>query len=359
MADGSAAADSERSTRDPALIARAALAGMSRCGVAPDPRNYAVWYAHCSKRRPDLSHAIERLTASGQKLTPAQNDDLYIRFLAGAPDAAELEAASDRLNATLQQVLGTIDDSRTATRDYGRTLATCSDRLEDGDSAGLRAAVARLATETRVMSERARALEEQLTVSRNEVQELRENLVNVQREALTDGLTEIANRKSFEMRLRHAMAAAMENGDQLSLLLLDIDKFKNFNDRYGHAVGDQVLRLVARSLTECVKGRDTAARYGGEEFAIILPNTNLAGAVSVAEEIRRLIMRRRIVRVSGGDVLGTITLSTGAATYRPGEPPDDFVQRADRALYLAKASGRNCVRDEKALLHEAAEAGTA
>jgi diguanylate cyclase len=349
MADGSAGPDSSAHHLNPTTIARAALAAMSRYGIIPDPRNYAVWYAHCSARRPDLSAAIEQALASGRPLSPEQCEDLHIRFLAGEPEAAQLDSASSRLHSTLEQVLCSLDESHSATSNYGRTLADCSDQLEGLDQNGLGVAIARLVRETGQMRERTRALEEQLNVSRDEVRELRESLVSLERETLTDALTEIANRKSFDLRLRHDAAAALETGAPLSLLLLDIDHFKKFNDTYGHLVGDQVLRLVAQSLTESVKGRDTAARYGGEEFAIILPQTPLEGAVSVGEEIRRLIMRKRIVRKSGGDVLGTITLSAGAATYRRGEPLDEMVRRADRALYLAKAGGRNCVRDEVAL----------
>lgn len=321
---------------------------MGRNGVAPEPRNFAVWYTHCAGRRPDLSAAIEQLIASREALTPFQNEDLYIRFLAGEPDRGQLENL-ERLQSTVEQVLGSIDESRTATRDYGRTLADCSDQLEGVDRHELRAAITRLIADTRLMSERTHVLEEQLNVSRDEIRQLRENLVNLEHEAQTDALTEIANRKSFELRLRHAVATARETGMALSLLLLDIDHFKQFNDLHGHQIGDQVLRLVAHGLTESVKGRDTAARFGGEEFAILLPQTPLEGAVAVAEQIRSLIMRRRIVRKSDGGMLGTVTLSAGAACYRPGESVDDLVRRADRALYLAKANGRNCVRGETAL----------
>jgi diguanylate cyclase len=355
MADGSAGGDSATRPLDPTAIARAALAAMGRNGVPPDPRNFAVWYTHCAGQRPDLSGAIEALLAAREPLTSLHNEELYVRFLTGEPDAAQLESL-ERLHTTVEQVLGTIDESRSVTRDYGRTLADCSVELDAVDRNGLRAAIARLVGGTKLMSERTRALEEQLRVSRDEIHELRESLVSLEREAQTDALTEIANRKSFDLRLRHAVATAWESGTELSLLLLDIDHFKQFNDTHGHQIGDQVLRLVAQGLTESVKGRDTAARFGGEEFAILLPQTPLDGAVAVAEQIRCLIMRRRIVRKSDGAVLGTVTLSAGAACYHSGEAADELIRRADRALYLAKAEGRNCVRDETALARQAVAA---
>jgi diguanylate cyclase len=251
MADGSAGGDSATRPLDPTAIARAALAAMGRNGVPPDPRNFAVWYTHCAGQRPDLSSAIEALLATRDPLTSLHNEELYVRFLTGEPDAAQLESL-ERLHTTVEQVLGTIDESRSVTRDYGRTLADCSVELDAVDRNGLRAAIARLVSGTKQMSERTRALEEQLKVSRDEIHELRESLVSLEREAQTDALTEIANRKSFDLRLRHAVATAWESGTELSLLLLDIDHFKQFNDTHGHQIGDQVLRLVAHGLTESV-----------------------------------------------------------------------------------------------------------
>jgi diguanylate cyclase len=148
---------------------------------------------------------------------------------------------------------------------------------------------------------------------------------------------------------------ANKTGEPLSLVITDIDHFKHFNDTYGHQMGDQVLRLVGRTLTDSVKGRDTPARYGGEEFALILPQTRLADALVLAEQIRRTIMRRHIVRRDTGDDFGTITLSMGVAAYHPTEHLMDTIRRADAALYQAKRSGRNRVVSEEALEKQAAE----
>src|SRR6185437_6898731 len=144
-------------------------------------------------------------------------------------------------------------------------------------------------------------LESRLSQSSGEIKELRQNLAAVRHEAMTDALTGIANRKSFELTLRNAARDAVETGEPLALLFIDIDRFKHFNDTYGHQLGDQVLRLVARTLTDCVKGRDTAARSGGEEFAILLPQTRVVDAMRLAELIRKTMMRCKIVSKTSGD----------------------------------------------------------
>ena len=129
----------------------------------------------------------------------------------------------------------------------------------------------------------------------------------------------------------------------MTLLMVDIDHFKRFNDTHGHLVGDHVLKLVAKVLTEGVKGRDTVARYGGEEFSVILPHTALANALKVAEQLRASVGSRQIINRTRNANYGSVTLSVGAAEYRPGEDLLALMRRADDALYTAKRGGRNRV----------------
>jgi len=199
-------------------------------------------------------------------------------------------------------------------------------------------------------------MERKLSDSTEEIHRLRENLNAVRHEAWTDGLTGIANRKRFDAGLEEAAAAAEAEGSPLSLLLVDIDHFKKFNDTYGHRIGDQVLRLVAQSLKDGVKGADLPARYGGEEFAIVLPETERANAAILANNLRDRLARKELKNVRTEALYGRITISIGVAQYRPGEALAELVQRADEALYEAKAAGRDCVITEADLRPGAARA---
>lgn len=143
--------------------------------------------------------------------------------------------------------------------------------------------------------------------------------------------------------MEKAIAEALETNEAMSLMLTDIDHFKTFNDNFGHLTGDQVLRLVAMSVKHNVKGEDTTARYGGEEFAVILPNTILRAAVTVAEHIRRAVMAKELMKRSTGEHLGRMTISIGAATLRKGDTGQSLIERADTCLYAAKRHGRNRV----------------
>jgi diguanylate cyclase len=125
--------------------------------------------------------------------------------------------------------------------------------------------------------------------------------------------------------------------------MADIDHFKSFNDHYGHQTGDQVLRLVALSVKQNVKGRDVAARYGGEEFVVALPSTSLQSAITVADQIRRAVMTKELMKRSSGERLGRVTISIGVAVMRPSDTPQLLIERADMCLYAAKRHGRNRV----------------
>jgi diguanylate cyclase len=322
---------------------------MQEHGVAPTPQNYTVWYAYASGANPEIRRLIDGLIAAGRPFTSDLAAELYARLVTDGDPLELLAGAHYGLDKLVREIARQIADASASAGSFGEALAAFTAALGSGDDVeSVRGLISGLVGETQRTAERNRALEERLSKSATEVEELRQNLEAVRREALTDPLTGIPNRKHFDARLREAVRDAME-GEPLSLLIADIDHFKRFNDTYGHPVGDQVLRLVARTLTQSVKGRDTPARYGGEEFAIILPQTPLRGAAALGEQIRLAIMRGRIVGRASRQPYGTVTLSLGAAQYRPGETLEAFVRRADAALYHAKRSGRNRLATEAML----------
>lgn len=166
--------------------------------------------------------------------------------------------------------------------------------------------------------------------------------------AMTDGLTGIANRRAFDEALEREWRRTLRHGTQISLLLLDIDHFKQFNDEYGHQVGDDCLRAVAQAAEGAVRGSDLVARYGGEELALILPQVDTAGAWETAEKVRLAIEGLRVPHEGNPEGGGWVTASIGAATAlaRAGgtmRMPEGLLQAADHALYRAKHGGRNRV----------------
>ena len=159
----------------------------------------------------------------------------------------------------------------------------------------------------------------------------------VQRQAVTDELTGLVNRRRFMTALA-AEIARTSRVEQPSLILADLDDFKLVNDRFGHPVGDDLLQAFAGAMQECLRDVDVAARLGGEEFAVLMPETSLAGALAVAERLRLLVEAPLLVRHDQGI---TATASFGVAELAQGEDADEFLRRADAALYRAKAAGKN------------------
>jgi diguanylate cyclase (GGDEF)-like protein/PAS domain S-box-containing protein len=166
--------------------------------------------------------------------------------------------------------------------------------------------------------------------------------------ALTDGLTGIANRRAFDHDLEREWKRTLRQGSEVSLLLLDIDHFKLFNDRYGHLAGDDCLRAVAAAVSGAVRAYDLVARYGGEEIAVILPSTLIAGAVQVAEKVRSAVAALHLSHQDNLEGDGVVTISVGVATAlaRVGgtmRMPESLLLAADHAMYNAKHEGRNRV----------------
>jgi diguanylate cyclase (GGDEF)-like protein len=159
--------------------------------------------------------------------------------------------------------------------------------------------------------------------------------------AITDGLTKLYNSRYFYKQLDLEIDRLNRYNHSLSLLLIDIDHFKKYNDAYGHLEGDKVLIRMGQIIKECLRRMDTAHRYGGEEFTVILPETACDEAAFVAERIRETIEMERFSPVPGKEI--QITVSVGATEYQPDERISAFVQRADKALYMSKDNGRNCI----------------
>jgi diguanylate cyclase (GGDEF)-like protein len=160
----------------------------------------------------------------------------------------------------------------------------------------------------------------------------------LRRLSTTDGLTALANRRHLDQVLSDEFARAGRTKAPLSVIMFDVDHFKKFNDTHGHDQGDRVLQAVARCFRECLRKYDTACRYGGEEFLAILPSTDLEGAVSVAERIRREVEEMVV-----DDLKVTISLGVASCPDRLITAPEMLVETADAALYRAKAAGRNRV----------------
>lgn len=311
------------------------------------PRNYEILFSYIAGEDKALVRAVEQIFERDERLSDTVARRIHDEFLSPTHRADAVEEISSKLSGEINQAMSYISAAAGTTGAYGESLEGVGARIAGSRTgAELKQVIETLAIASREMERNSRELESKLADSHEQIAELNEHLDELRCESRTDSLTGIANRKSFDETLEAELATASETNEELCLCLGDIDRFKTFNDRYGHQTGDQVLRLVASAIDGHVKGRDLAARYGGEEFAVILPQTNLRAAVTVADQIRERVMTKELVKKSTGESLGSITISFGVARYRHGEPAEALIKRADACLYAAKNGGRNQVSCE-------------
>ena len=308
------------------------------------PRNYEVWYAYATGYNPSLNQTINETLQRNGNLTDADLEQVYATYLSPARLTDRLDKVGSRVMDEINQVMAMVDTAVGAASSYHESLADVSSKLGNAkDRDGIRAIVESLVQTATEMQKNNNSLEARLNASRQEISQLQENLEVVRTESLTDPLTGLSNRKHFDTAIAKAIGEAIEHSEPLSLMMSVIDHFKSFNDTWGHLTGDQVLRLVAISLKQNVKGQDIAARYGGEEFAVVLPNTVLRSALTVGDHIRRAVMSKELMKRSTGQNLGRVTISVGVATVRKGDTVQSLIAHADACLYAAKHNGRNRV----------------
>ena len=340
-------------TREQAL-AKTAFALIGDWNVAPTPENYELFYVYASGTNAALAKILDVMFRDKTPFTQPILQGLCTQFLARERTAQTMEDVGAGISGMLDSVLGKLERAGKDAGEYNRALSAASGELGGAQSpAAVAKMVERLVTATQAMEVRSKALESELQHSSDQVTDLKSQLDAVRKESRLDPLTGIANRKAFDSELLAAIKDARQDGSSVALMMCDIDHFKRFNDTWGHQTGDQVLRLVANCLSENVKGRDTAGRYGGEEFVVILRQTALDGAAKLAEQIRTNVETKKLVKKSTGDILGTITVSIGVAQLRDHDTPELLVQRADRALYRAKNTGRNRIVTEIELARSA------
>jgi diguanylate cyclase len=325
---------------------------LKRSGIPPYPQFYELLYTYSTGVNPSLNSRINAIFREGHSPSVDLAEALYNEFLKSDVND-RISDVSERMHARIEAVHDAIDTAMTTASAYSGSLESASGDLEQEISIdALQALASRLLLETRIMQDTNQALEQKLEASRDDIAALQRDLDDVRRESMLDPLTKIANRKSLDEGLETAVAEAHRGGQPLCLLIADIDHFKNFNDTYGHQTGDQVLRLVAMTIKSNIKGKDLAARYGGEEFVAILPSTDLEGAVIVAENVRKAIQAKELLKRSTNEKLGRITASFGVAAFRPSDTPSSLLERADRCLYAAKHAGRNKVVSENELAEQ-------
>jgi diguanylate cyclase len=326
-------------------VAEQTLSLLRTAQLPATPRNYELFHLHVEGKSPAVSRDLQRRERTDGSISQQDADDVYTTHITKVGLSRDVVDLIQRFEEEVSRLSSVIDESGENANDAGEKLARLSTelKLKSGDQPALAALLDSVISVTRTVRDANEKLEQQLAQSSEEVDTLRRNMERIQKEAMNDPLTGVKNRKTFDQEIERCILSARKEGEPLALMMADVDHFKRFNDQWGHQTGDHVLRLVAEVMKANVKGKDTLARYGGEEFSIILPGTTLENAKMLADRMRRAIESRRLKKRRTEEDLGLITISIGVAQWRPNEPSDTLIERADSCLYMAKAAGRNRV----------------
>ncbi len=313
---------------------------MRAYGIAPTPPNYELWFNYAIGQNQELVSALDTAVAEGRATDVAFTHTAYTRFFV-LPRPAEIGDMGAKLQQEVQKSKSVLEDATKDIASHSKLLAEAAAALAQGGN--VKGVVDRVAEATRALQTRHTALEAHFDQTGREMETLRQRSETVTAENRIDPLTGLYSRASFDERLEPLLGEAEYNQTPLCVLIADVDNFRKFNDTWGHATGDHVLRLVAQCFKTNTRERDAAARFGGEEFAVALPNAGVASAKRVAEKIRKTVESRKIVKRATGETLGSLTLSIGVAEHRPGEAVAETVKRAASNLDAAKRQGRNRV----------------
>jgi diguanylate cyclase (GGDEF)-like protein/hemerythrin-like metal-binding protein len=334
----------EPSRRELLDAAKQAMDRIRELKLPFEPRVFELWSVYYSGGHPALRSELDAAIASSGAPTYEVLINLHERHIAKATLRDQATDIRDGLQDQAGKLMATISAASGARGAFQIQLVdSLASFLAADDAYSLGSAIARLAKSTMEVQNTNVLLNARLTESDRQVRQLQDRLRQVQHETLSDPLTGAFNRRKFETALDDEIKRSVKDGSALSLLLIDIDRFKQFNDEHGHLVGDDVLRLVSGVIKQSCRTGDTVSRLGGDEFAIILPDTSVEGAVVVAEKVRQCVMERELLKRSTKQTIGRMTISVGAAQYQDGDSADTIVARADQWLYAAKRNGRNCV----------------
>jgi len=335
--------DYQESVEEATQIARSALPLANKYALPANPINYAVLYEYVAGQNLELKEAMDQLSQDPSAVTREQLQSLYNNYV-NLTDEQAVRDVRQALAGIVETTQGSLNDIDRESQAYHESLGDAANKLSSGsETTNTVDIIANLIDETVRMQVSSLTMQKELAKATSDLSNLRTEFKRVRRESLVDPLTGIQNRRAFDQSLAEFCEQAKTTNEPVCLLLVDIDHFKKVNDTYGHVVGDAVLKRVSAALNDTVRGGDVLARYGGEEFVLLLPNTPMEGAERVADNICNNVRNQAMDRSRVGKDIGKVTVSVGVALFHPKESTEEFVVRADTALYRAKESGRNRV----------------
>lgn len=321
---------------------------LDRHQIPPAPVCHLVAYQYASGRNEALNQRIEKHVNGNTHLDGHLFRHLFDEFYLDDTGSQQIDEHLGDLHQLLYQVLQGVTNACSHSEIFDETLRRQTEALKGNPSLeDLRSIAGTLLKATNRSIQQNRLMNQHLHEVEHQTQSLQAEVKKLRDEVSTDPLTGLYNRKALSQHMQ-SLLETTETSDQppFSVLMLDIDHFKHFNDRFGHIIGDEVIRRVSTTIKELLRDNDFPARFGGEEFTVVLPSTDIKDALSIADTIHQAIGKLTLIRRSTKERLPGITVSVGAAMARRDDDCETLLERADQALYLAKEGGRNRIVGE-------------
>lgn len=319
---------------------------MSKNKIATDPLNFAIFYEYIIGRNIHLNDELDELLEKQTVFTSELSIKLFKKHICDT-SINSLEKINHNLLQLINKTGVAIDTTGEKANAATIHFQNQSKKLENSQGlSDIKTVLAEIIAETKDLAETSMALQAQLDESKKEMQLLRQELAQARETAKTDALTGLLNRRAFDQKLDEYIEIYKQNDFELCLLILDLDHFKQVNDTFGHQMGDNVLRYTANLMKQHIAEHHCAARYGGEEMAVIMPNTPLNKAMEIAEKIRSSLAQHPLKHKDSKESIGKVTLSIGVSGFKINDSTESLIERADKAMYRAKANGRNQVMAE-------------
>lgn len=326
---------------------RKAVPIMVKYQIPVTPINYALWYTYVSNEDPTLNQRIDEIVSAYGMIPLTKAEDLFREHVS---PSGSIESALHKMKDSFEQMVQGIDKDLHATiadtQSFSTLLDECNRDLRGSATSKVSSVddifgtLDKLLQGSTAMQQNTSRFEQRLSAANEEIRRLRSELETLRQDAMNDELTGVFNRRAFDLELTQFLGQG-SRGPAIHLALLDIDHFKQFNDRFGHQVGDRVLSLVGKQLAAATRVGVSVYRYGGEEFALIFCGGTAQQALLLAETLRLAIERLVLKDSRNGERLTNISASIGIASRLPDESAEELLARTDKALYEAKHSGRN------------------
>ena len=331
--------DFEQATK----ILKRVLPMMVQNHIPARPDHYSVWYSYVAKNNFDLVREMDDVVASVGSCSELKSEILYKKYIASEGEK-KLDFLKKEIETLVSEISSNIDDTTRGTDVFQVKLNKSFSKLasiENGEMSieETLGVIRDVVKNSKEIAKTVDVFSLQLKKADNEINKLKQQIADIQRDAKTDGLTNLFNRRAFDLEIAHLIM--LEH--PFSIVMGDIDRFKLLNDNYGHVMGDTALKSVAGVFQNSCREGATSYRYGGEEIVMLLPDTKLAVARQIAESMRRKIEKLSIVSKDSGKKINNISASFGVAEYQKDDNEISLIKRVDKLLYEAKRLGRNRV----------------